>query len=256
MSADNIIYEKHAHIAYLTMNRPNKRNALTPEMMVRMTDAWNDIRSDDNVRVAIVTGAGDAAFCSGGDTKVLMSLVNQQRQPENEHEQRFVAEEQYFSQSSLLNGEPLYKPIIAAVNGPAVGGGCELLQGTDIRVSSNTAKFGLREVHNGIIPAGGSLVKLQRQIPYCRAAELIFLGELIDAKQALSYGLINEVLETQQLMPRAKEIAHQLAALSPLAVQKAKQAMQLTQGLPIDQASDIQQRCWDELMSELVELRK
>ena len=79
---------------------------------------------------------------------------------------------------------------------------------------------------------------------------------MIDAKQALSYGLINEVLEAQQLMPRAEEIAHQLAALSPLAVQKAKQAMQLTQGLPIDQASDVQQRCWDELMSELAELRK
>lgn len=255
MSAEDIIFRKQDHIAYLTMNRPEKRNALTPEMMVRMTDAWNDIRNDKTIRVAIVTGAGDSAFCSGGDTRVLMPLVNQLRQPENEYEERFVAQENYYSQSSLLNGEPIYKPIIAAVNGPAVGGGCELLQGTDIRVSSNTARFGLREVHNGIIPAGGSLVKLQRQIPYCRAAELILLGELIDANQALSYGLINEVLEAKQLMHRAEELAQQFTALSPLAVQKAKQAMQLTQGLPIDQASTVQQRCWDELMSELSAMR-
>jgi enoyl-CoA hydratase len=247
----DLIYTKENHIAYLTMNRPERRNAMSPEMMVTLTDAFNDIRKDADIHVAVITGAGDAGFCSGGDTKLLMPLVNRQRLPDNEWEERLMAEEQYYAQSSLLNAEPIYKPIIAAVNGPAVGGGCELIQGTDIRISSTTATYGLREVPNGIIPAGGSLVRLQRQIPYCRAAELIFLGELISAETALSYGLINEVVEPDQVMPRAVEVAQRIASLSPMAMQKAKEALRLTQGLPVDEATQVEQRCWEELMEQL-----
>lgn len=253
MTEQDLIYEKRDGIAYLTMNRPARRNAMSPRMMVQMADAWRDVQSDPAVRVAILTGTGDKAFCSGGDTELLMPLVHGRRPPADDYERRFLAEEPGISQTAFLNPFPLYKPVIAAVNGPAVSGGCELLQGTDIRIAAATARFGLREVPNGIMPAGGSLVRLQRQIPYCKAAELILLGDLISAEEALRIGLINEVAAPERVMERAEEIARRIAGYSPMAVQKSKEAMLRTQGRPLEEACAIQQQCWDELAVSLRE---
>lgn len=251
----DLIYEKRDGIAYLTMNRPARRNAMSPGMMVQLADAWRDVRDDPAVRVAILTGAGDKAFCSGGDTELLMPLVQGLRGPADAWEERLLAEEPRISQAAFLNPFPVYKPIIAAVNGPAVSGGCELLQGTDIRIAANTARFGLREVCNGIMAAGGSLVRLQRQIPYCKAAELILLGDLLSAEEAWRIGLVNELVAPEQVLPRAEEIARRIAGYSPAAVQKAKETMLRTQGLPFEQACAVQQQCWDELAAQLAAAR-
>ena len=251
----DLIYEKRDGIAYLTMNRPARRNAMSPGMMVQLADAWRDLRDDPAVRVAILTGTGDKAFCSGGDTELLMPLVQGLRPPADIWEERFLVEEPRISQTAFLNPFPIYKPIIAAVNGPAVSGGCELLQGTDIRIAANTARFGLREVCNGIMAAGGSVVRLQRQIPYCKAAELILLGDLISAEEAWRIGLVNELVAPEQVMARAEEIARRIAGYSPAAVQKAKEAMLRTQGLPFEQACAVQQQCWDELAAQLAAQR-
>jgi enoyl-CoA hydratase len=245
--AADLIYEKRDHIAYLCMNRPARRNAMSPQMLVQMADAWKDIRDDADIRVAIITGAGDKAFCSGGDTDLLMPLVNGLRAPLDDWERRFCAVEPLITQAAFLYPFALFNPIIAAVNGAAVSGGCELLHGTDIRIAASTARFGLREVPNGILPAGGSLVRLQRQIPYCKAAELIFLGDLISAEEAWRIGLVNELVEPDQVLPRAEELARRIAGHSPQAVQKSKEAMYRTQGRPVVEASEIQQSCWEDV---------
>lgn len=245
----DLIYEKRNGIAYLTMNRPERRNAMSPRMLVQMADAWTDIRDDPAVRVAIITGTGDKAFCSGGDTELLMPLVNGARAADDEWEQRFLREEPRITQTAFLNPFAIYKPIIAAVNGAAVSGGCELLQGTDIRIAAATARFGLREVPNGILPAGGSLVRLQRQIPYCKAAEMILLGDLISAEEAWRIGLVNELVEPGRVMQRAEEVALRIAGFSPLAVQKSKEAMYRSQSSPMEEACRIQQQCWEDVVA-------
>ena len=249
--ATDLIYEKREGIAYLTMNRPARRNAMSQQMLVRLADAWTDVRDDPDIRVAVITGTGEKAFCSGGDTELLMSLVNAQRGPEDEWERRFLTEEPRITQTAFLNPFPIYKPIIAAVNGAAVGGGCELLQGTDIRIAAATARFGLPEVPNGILPAGGSLVRLQRQIPYCKAAEMILLGGLISAEEAWRIGLVNELVEPDRVLQRAEEIARRIAGFSPVAVQKAKEAMYRTQNMPMAEACRVQQACWEDLVESL-----
>jgi enoyl-CoA hydratase len=248
--AVDLIYEKRGHVAYLTMNRPARRNAMSPQMFVQMADAWQDVRDDPEIHVAIITGTGDKAFSSGGDTDLLMPLVNGLRKPQDEWERRLMADPT-ITQIAFLNPFALFKPIIAAVNGFAVGGGCELLQGTDIRIVGSTARFALREIPNGILPAAGSLVRLQRQIPYCKAAELIFLGDFITAQEAWRIGLVNEVVEPDQVMQRAEEIARRIAEYSPAAVQKSKEAMYRTYGKSVEEACEIQQQCWEEAVGRL-----
>jgi enoyl-CoA hydratase len=154
-----------------------------------------------------------------------------------------------FTMTSLLKGFELYKPVISAVNGTATAGGCEILQATDIRIASTNARLGLAEAKRGLVPGGGSLVRLPRQIPYCKAMEILLLGDLIDAQEAWRIGLINEVVAPDELMPRAHEIAAKLAANGPLALRKIKEAVLRTSGLPLDEAHDIENQLSGEVMS-------
>lgn len=236
----DLLYEKRDGIAILTINRPEQRNALSPETMVRLASAWTDFRADDSLRVAILTGAGDTAFCAGGDLARLMPLFTGARKPEDEWDRRLMEDVANVMSTALLRPFELYKPIIAAINGYAVAGGMEILQSTDIRIASQEASFGLSEAQRGLVPGGGSMVRLPRQIPYCKAMEILMTGDRISAEEALRIGFVNEVVAKQELMPRAFEFAKRLARNAPLALRAIKEAVIRTSGLPLEEAYGIE----------------
>jgi enoyl-CoA hydratase len=225
-----------AGIAVLTFNRPERRNAFTPELMVRLAEAWIDFRDDPSLRVAVLTGAGREAFSAGGDLGRLLPLLTGARQPDDDWDRRFMADAGRIMGTALLRPFDLYKPIVAAVNGFALAGGTELLQATDIRVASSDAWFGLSEVQRGLVPGGGSMVRLPRQMPWCKAMEILLTGDRIPARDALAFGFVNEVVEPERVLPRALEFAGRLAKNAPLALQAIKETAIRTSGLPLEEA--------------------
>lgn len=242
-----LLYEKREGIAYITFNRPEVHNALDPETIVRLGEAWLDFESDDNARVAIITGAGDKAFTSGADLGRLIPLYSRARQPEDEWDRR-VLEDREVQRVALMRGRPIFKPIIAAVNGFCFAGGTELLQVTDIRIAAQHATFGLFEVKRAILPAGGSLVRLARQIPYCKAMEILLVGDAISAEEAHRIGLVNYVVPAAELMATAESFARKIAQNGPLAVRKIKEAVIRTSGLPLEEGYKIENECAREVM--------
>jgi enoyl-CoA hydratase len=223
--ADHLLVEKQGHVLLLTLNRPEARNAFSPEMMARMADAWDLIDSDDEIRVAILTGAG-GHFCAGADLKMMAGAW-----PQNEWSARFKADPDLHWKALLRHRRPK-KPLIAAVEGTAIAGGTEILQGTDIRVAGQSAKFGVAEARWSLFPLGGSTVRLRRQIPYTIAMELLLTGRQVPAEEALRIGLIGRVVPDGQAVTVAREIADQIAANGPLAVQAIKRSVIETEGLP------------------------
>ncbi|MFU8815185.1 MAG: enoyl-CoA hydratase-related protein [Pseudomonadales bacterium] len=232
-------YQKRDGIAYLVMNRPERRNALSPQMIVEMAEAWQDFRDDREARVAILTGAGDRAFCAGADLGLLIPLLSGSRKPEDEHDEALLADRSLM-QKALLRDFELYKPVIAAVNGFALAGGTEILQATDLRIAAEHAEFGLSEVMRGIIPAGGTLVRLARQIPYCKAMQILLTGDRMSAEEAYRIGLINEVVPAAEVLGRAEALAARIAENGPLAVAACKEAVIRTSGLPLNDAFRIE----------------
>ena len=229
-----IEFEYSDHIATVTINRPEARNAMNPEVFVRLYDAFHEIESNNDIRVAIITGTGDKAFCAGADLGRLIPLMNGVRQPEDEWDNRWVNE--VSKQGTYLMGRDTVKPVIAAINGHAIAGGMELVQGTDIRISVPEAKFGVQEVKWALFPAGGSTVRLPRQIPYAKAMELLLTGDLITAEEALKCGFLNYVVEPAELMNKAMQIAEKLAANGPMAVQAIRKSAREVWGRPEEEA--------------------
>lgn len=227
-----VLYEKRDGIATLTLNRPRALNALTPEMVCRLADAVRDLAADDAVRVAILTGAGERAFCAGGDLGSMIPLLVGERSPADEWDRRVLEEPEVMAASSLRDW-PLHKPVIAAVNGACLAAGCELLLGTDIRVAAEHASFGLPEVKRAVIPFAGSMVRLPRQVPYSLAMEMMLTGEAIGATEAHRLGLVNRVVPAEQVMPAALALARRIAENGPVAVQRVKQTVLQASGLPL-----------------------
>jgi enoyl-CoA hydratase len=227
-------YRVEDHIAIVTLNRPEARNAINPEVAVRLAQAWEQVREDAAVRVAIVTGTG-SAFCAGADLGQLIPLRTGARQPENEWDRQIVDTPGLTSRSILRNFDP-EKPVIAAINGHAIAGGMELVQGTDIRVSSPDARFGVQEVKWAIFPAGGSTVRLPRQLPYSKAMELLLTGDLVSAEEALALGFLNYVVPTNELLAKSMQIAQKIAANGPLAVKAIRQSARACLGRPEEDA--------------------
>ena len=230
--AKHLLVDARDGVLTLTMNRPAARNALSPEMLVRMAEAWRSFRDAKDLHVAILTGAGDADFCAGGDLKLSMPLVTGARKPETEWDARLLADMTQFT-DAILRGFELYKPVIAAVNGSALGGGTEMANACDLRVAADHAVFGTPEAKVGLIPGGGSLTRLPRQIPYALAMEMLLVGDPVTAQQALAMGLVNYVVPRAELMDKARELAAKIAANGPLAVRKIKEGVVRTSGLPI-----------------------
>lgn len=231
-------FETRGHIALITLNRPDARNAINPEVAVRLADAWQRVKDDDGIRVAVLTGTG-SAFCAGADLGQLIPMVSGARKPENEWDER-VAKEPGITSRALLRNFDTEKPVIAAINGHAIAGGMEIVQGTDIRVSVPAAKFGVQEVKWAIFPAGGSTVRLPVQIPYAKAMELLLTGDLISADEALALGFLNYV--TDDALGKAMEIAEKIAANGPLAVKAIRASVKECLGKPEAEALKIESR--------------
>jgi len=229
-----VIYEKKGHIARVTLNRPEVHNAMDAEVIVRLAEAWQDFAADDSLWVAIITGAGDKAFSSGADLRRLIPLMSGARQPEDEWDRRFL-EDRKLMNAALLRGFELYKPIIAAINGFCLAGGTELIQATDIRIAAEHATFGLTEVKRAIIPGGGSMVRLPRQVPFCRAMEVLLVGDSMSAEEAHRIGLVNYVVPAGKLMETAEDFARRIAENGPLAVRKIKETVLKALGRPMEE---------------------
>jgi enoyl-CoA hydratase len=220
------LVERDGPLVVVTMNRPERRNALSPEMLCMMADAWREIDTDPGVRCAILTGAG-GTFCSGADLKA-MAAGNQGSE---EWQHRF-AEDPDLHWKALLRHYRLSKPLIAAVEGFAVAGGTEILQATDIRVAAETAIFGVTEVTRGLFPLGGSTVRLRRQIPYTLAADILLTGRHVKATEAKEIGLVSHLAPHGKALEKAREIAETVCANGPLAVQAVLRSLRETEGLP------------------------
>jgi enoyl-CoA hydratase len=219
-----VIYEQRGAVAWLTINRPAARNVLDPRAFVELADAWDEVRRNSAVRVAVLTGAGERDFCCGGDLGGLIPLWTGARAPADAIERR-VIDDPALIERALLKGEPLYKPVVCAVNGRALGGGCELLLATDVRIATTTAQFGLPEPKMGIVPGAGSMVRLARQIAYAHAMRLLLTGEPVDAPTALAWGLVSEVVSPSELRARVEAFAARIAANAPLALAAIKRTV-------------------------------
>jgi enoyl-CoA hydratase len=235
MAEPAVLYEKRDGIAFVTLNRPEVRNAINTEMLCRLADAWQDVNDDDAVRVAIFTGAGDKAFCAGADLDRLVRMLQGLRPPETEYDER-VRDDTSIIYKGLLRNYKVWKPIIAAIRGFCVAGGTEMLTCTDIRVASDDARFGLAEVKWSLFPMGGSTVRLPRQIPYCHAMEILLTGEQLSAERAMQMGLVNKVVPPDQVMPEALRYARIIQEAGPLAVQAVKRSVVLGLELSPEQA--------------------
>jgi E-phenylitaconyl-CoA hydratase len=201
-----------AGVATITINRPERRNAMDAEHYRGLSEAWSRVRDDPAIRCAIITGAGDKSFTAGADLK---SFVGQR----TELREFFLTQK-----GQILNrGLEVWKPIIAAVNGFCIGGGTTLLLATDIRVAVPHATFGVAEVKRGVIAGNGGTQRIMQQLPYPIAMEMLLTGDAIDAAQAERWGLINKVVPQAELMSTARDYARRIAANAPLAVQAAKE---------------------------------
>jgi enoyl-CoA hydratase len=219
---EDLIVERTDHILVVTMNRPEARNALSPGMLVGMADAWAELNSDDDLRCAVITGAG-GSFCTGMDLK---ARANDDNAP-NPYAERW-AQDPDLHWKGLLRSVRLTKPLIAAVEGHAVAGGTEILQATHIRVAAQSATFGLFEARRGLFPVGGSTVRLARQIPYTHALEMLLTARGYTADEALAIGLVGHVVPDGTAMDKAMELARMVAANGPLAVEAILQSVQDT----------------------------
>jgi enoyl-CoA hydratase len=240
-----VIIEKSDHILTVTLNRPEKRNAVNCEVMCRLYDAWVDLDGDDDLRVAILTGKGNT-FCAGMD----LSEIGKMRTgvPDNPYMERAMKEPALIYGAWLKTYQPT-KPVILAAEGFARAGGTEILQGTDIRVAGESAMFGVTEVQRGLFPMAGSAVRLRRQIPYAIAAEMLLAGEDLPARRAYELGLVNHIVPDGQALEKAREVAQRIASNGPLAVKGILATLRATETMPEEEAFGIEQSHGMKVMS-------
>ena len=223
---ENLLYEKKGAIAYVTLNRPKVLNALNQRTWQDLRAAFEDAREDADVRGVILTGAGDKAFIAGADISELAQVTAVQAERSST-----------YGQEVLNLVENLGKPVVAAINGFALGGGCETAMACTIRLATESARFGQPEVKLGVLPGGGGTQRLPRLVGKGRALQLILSGEMISAQEAYRIGLVNEVVPAADLIPRAEAILKQIFANAPLAVKYSLEAV--NKGLETSQAEGL-----------------
>jgi enoyl-CoA hydratase/carnithine racemase len=228
-----VLYQKKEKVAYITLNRPEALNALNPETLGELHDIFIDFRKDDNLWVAILTGSGEKAFCAGADIKTAIPFLKDSRG------------KGWRQPITPLRGLEVWKPMIAAVNGFALGGGLELVLACDIRIASENARFGVPEVTLGLIPGWGGTQRLPRAIPLAKAAEMLMTGKAIDAQEAYRIGLVNKVVSPSELMSAAEEMAKRLCRPGPLAVRAAKEAMTKGMDMTLEEGLLLEQKLED-----------
>lgn len=250
---ENILLERRGRIALITINRPDKLNALNIKTREEMASALDELRNDQEIRVVVITGAGEKSFVAGADINEFAGRTAV--------EQRAVMK----AKSIFTAAEDFPKPLIAMINGFCLGGGCELALSCDIRIASEKARFGQPEINLGIIPGGGGTQRLTRLIGEGKAMQMILTGEIIDAQEALRLGLVNEVHPAAELEAKTMELAGKIAEKSPVALAMAKTAVKaaarttLREGL--DQEIDLFAICFstedkEEGVSAFLEKRK
>ncbi len=221
MQFETILYEKKDQVAVITINRPEALNSINAQASSEMLQAWEDFRDDPDLRVAILTGSGEKAFSTGMDLVATAKGENQ-----------FRGRPAPFG--GFTKRLPIYKPIIAAINGYCLAGGLELALTCDIRIATPDSRFGLPEVRWAIMPGAGGTQRLPRAIPQAWANYMILTGEQIDAETASRIGLISHIVPKEELMDRAFEIANIICERGPLAVRAAKEAMLRGQDMPLE----------------------
>jgi enoyl-CoA hydratase len=222
-SYETLLVERRERVALITINRPEKRNALNIQTREEGAAALEELRGDEGVRVIVITGAGDKAFIAGADISEFAGRTA-------------------ISQRDVMTGRSLFtaidtfpKPVIAMVNGYCLGGGCELALACDLRVASDKASFGQPEINLGIIPGGGGSQRLTRLVGEGKAMELILTGDIIDAQTAYSIGLVNTVVPADQLEAKTMEMANRIAERSPIALRMAKEAVKTASRSNLDE---------------------
>jgi len=217
-----VLFEKAGHVATVTIDRPDALNAIDRQTNAELIDVWARVRDDDDVWIAILTGAGDRAFCAGADLKDLIPALAERAR---------AGDLDSFNFGGITRGFETWKPLIAAVNGYALAGGTELALACDIRIAAENARFGQPEVRWAIIPGAGGTQRLPRAIGASAALELILTGRQIDAQEALRLGLVHRVVPERQALIEAQRVAESLLANGPLALRAAKEAV--IQGLDL-----------------------
>jgi enoyl-CoA hydratase len=232
-----VLLERRDAVALLTLNRPHVLNAMSTAMGVRLAEVMDEIAEDAAIRVVVLTGAGERAFCAGADLKARRGMT-----PEQWTRQHRIFERAHFKLRNLR------KPVFAAVNGVAVGGGCEMAMSTDFIVAADHARFGQPEVTRGITPGAGGTQLLPRFLPRGLAFQLLMTGELIPAAEAHRWGLVNRVCPAGELMDEAIRLAERIAANSPAAVQQAKRAARMGLELPLEAGIEIEIECYQRMV--------
>jgi enoyl-CoA hydratase len=220
-----IVYEKSEGIATITLNRPEALNAFSREVINEVLQALEDVRTDENVRVVVLTGAGEKAFSAGADIKAMKGM------------NALKGRELSLMGEELCSGlENLQKPVIAAINGYALGGGLEVAMACDLRIASERARMGQTEINIGLIPGWGGTQRLTRLIGRTKAKELIFTGKMIDAKTAEQLGIVNMVFPAEEFRERVRQFAKELASKAPVALRVAKALINKGADMSLDSA--------------------
>ena len=233
MKYKSLLYSKEEGIGIVTINRPESLNALNGEVFTELYKLFQEIEDDQDVRVVILTGSGEKAFIAGADIAEMQAQSS--------------VEIRSFIDKGRRASDRIYtlsKPVIAAINGFALGGGCELAMCCDLRVASENAKFGQPEINLGAIPGGGGTQRLSRLIGMTRAKELIYTGNAIDANTAFTMGLVNKVVPPESLMAEAKELARKLLSKSSIALALAKKAITSGANMNLPSGLDLEAECF------------
>lgn len=241
-----IIYEKRDRVAYITINRPEARNAIDAETGQALSQAWQDFSDDDEAWIAVLTGAGEKSFSAGADLKSLIpNLSRASTSGDGARTER--ANDGGFG--GITRGFECWKPMIAAINGHCIAGGFEMMLACDLRIAVESATFGLAEVRWGIIPGAGGTQRLPRSIPLAKAMEIILTGEPISAQEAYQLGLINKVVPQGELMHEVDRLVGTLLERGPLALRAAKQAILQGLYMPMEEGLQLEQHLFRYLLS-------
>jgi enoyl-CoA hydratase len=228
---------REGHILWLTLDEPSALNAFDPESMAALARAWERLRDDDALRVAVVTGAGERAFSVGSNLKTFIPRLQSGEMDPRENQEAYM-------KGSL---GPVFKPVVAAVNGDCLGGGMELLTCTDIRLTVPEARFGQPECRWGVYPGGGGTTRLPRQIGYVNAMDILLTGRLLSAAEAIAIGLVNRIAARESLHEEALAVARQIAGNGTLAVQRIKEAVWRQADMPLAGAYELESQLGEDV---------